>query len=146
VLFLGLAYAGHRTRFQNLREHTTSDPRIHPTYRSVTGWVENGWLERLPGLPSGLKGRTRAVLEAAPLATLPRPDVIWSSVGQVGVPHLWAEVGKLRRPRIQDLDSTLEQLEELAPLYYNRLPYQGFRRAFGRLVERAMSRNVTLFT
>jgi hypothetical protein len=38
VLFLGLNYAGHRTRFANLQAHTTDDPRIRPSYRCVTGW------------------------------------------------------------------------------------------------------------
>ena len=147
VLFLGLAYAGHRTRFLNLQAHTANDPRISPTYRTVTGWVEDGRLERLPLLPRGLKGRARAVLEAAAMASLPRPDVIWSSVGQVAAPHLWAEVGPLlRRPRIHDLDATLEQIEEFAPAYYGRPPHRGVRGLAGRLLERATWRHVTLFT
>jgi glycosyltransferase involved in cell wall biosynthesis len=146
ALFLGLAYAGHRTRFENLQAHTAGDARIRPRYRAVTGWQPGGRIERLPGLPAGVKGRVRATLEASALASLPRPDVVWSSVAQVAAPFVWAEVGPLRRPRIQDLDCTFDQLEELAPIYYNRPPHSGWRRRSGRLMERALFRNVTLFT
>ena len=49
VLFLGLNYAGHQTRFANLQAHTRDDPRIRPSYRCVTGWKPGGLIERLPG-------------------------------------------------------------------------------------------------
>jgi hypothetical protein len=146
VLFLGLAYAGHRTRFENLQAHTASDPRIRSRYRAVTGWQAGGHIERMRGLPAGVKGRLRATLEASAMAAMPRPDVIWSSVGQVAAPFVWAEAGPLRRPRIQDLDCTFDQLEELAPIYYDRPQHTGWRRRSGQLMERALFRNVTLFT
>ncbi|MBV9893821.1 MAG: glycosyltransferase family 4 protein [Chloroflexi bacterium] len=146
VLFLGLAYAGHRTRFENLVAHTSGDVRIRGTYRAVTGWQSGGRIEQLPLLPAGVKGRLRATVEASAMATMPRPDVIWSSVAQVAAPFMWSEVGPLRRPRIQDLDCTFDQLEEWAPIYYNREPHSGWRRRSGQLMERALFRNVTLFT
>jgi glycosyltransferase involved in cell wall biosynthesis len=146
VLFLGLAYAGHRTRFDNLRAHTSGDARIRGSYRAVTGWDPRGRIEQLPLLPTALKGRLRATLEASAMAAMPRPDVIWSSVAQVAAPFLWSELGPLRRPRIQDLDCTFDQLEDWAPIYYNRPPHSGWRRRSGQLMERALFRNVTLFT
>ena len=82
VLFLGSTYAGHATRFANLRRHAQDDPRIRPLFRAISGWNERGLLERTPLVPAGLKGRARAVFEARPMAMLPRPDVIWTSGGE----------------------------------------------------------------
>jgi glycosyltransferase involved in cell wall biosynthesis len=146
VLFLGSAYAGHRTRFLNLKEHTQSDNRIEPTYREVTGWQEQGVIESLPLLPRSVKGRIRAVSQCVPLAGWPRPDVIWTSVAQVSVPFLWAQSGPLARPMVLDLDSTLEQLETFSDLYFQRPPKQGLRKTLGRLMERALWSKTALFT
>ena len=54
VLFLGLEYAGHKTRFRNLEAHTRDDARIRPTYRRVTGWRGGGAIERFHLLRYGL--------------------------------------------------------------------------------------------
>jgi glycosyltransferase involved in cell wall biosynthesis len=146
VLFLGRMYAGHRTRFLNLQAHTRDDPRIRPTYREVTGWIDGGRLERLPGLPAGAKGRARAVLEASALAALRRPDVIWTAVTEVALPHLWSELGPLRRPLVLDLDWTLEQQEALAPIYFQRPAKGGLRYGLARLGERVLWSRVAHFT
>ena len=146
VLFLGSTYAGHNTRFLNLERNTRDDPRIRPSYRRVTGWSEHGLIERLPLVPAGVKGRVRAMREAAPLATLPRPDVIWLSSQDVAAPYLWSQWGPLRRPIVLDLDWTLAQQEELAPIYFNRPPKRGARLALARLRQRLLWRSVTLFT
>jgi glycosyltransferase involved in cell wall biosynthesis len=146
VLFVGLAYAGHRTRFENLRRHTQLDARIRPTYREVTGWVEGGWIERLPGVPTGARGRLRAVAQAAPIASWPRPDVIWTSVAEAGVPHLWSQLGRLRRPLVHDLDATLDQMESFASRYFDRPPRRGARRVVSQVIERVLWRTTSLFT
>lgn len=146
VLFLGSAYAGHRTRFANLRLHTHDDPRIRARYKAVTGWQPDGWIERLPGVPAGLRGRFRGLLEAAPFATLPRPDLIWTSVLEVAAPYAWAQAGALRRPLVFDLDATSEQLDAFAPIYYSRPPRRGLRRALVRAMEASIWRGATLFT
>jgi glycosyltransferase involved in cell wall biosynthesis len=146
VLFVGRGYAGHRTRFANLEAHTRDDPRLRPSYACVTGWTEGGAVERLPLLPAGVKGRLRATLQAAPLATLPRPDVIWTGAAEVAPPYLWAQTGALRRPLVLDLDWTIEQQEELAPLYFGRAPKRGLRRRLALLSERAVWSRVSLFT
>ena len=148
VLFLGSTYAGHKTRFLNLETYSREDPRIKPRYRRVTGWIEGGRLESLPLVPKAMKGRARAVLEAAALAAFPRPDVIWmdESAGQAAPLYLWSQLGPLRRPLVLDLDWTLEQQEALAPVYFGRPPKRGVRRAQARLQERALWSAVTLFT
>lgn len=146
VLFLGSMYAGHRTRFLNLKHHSSADTRIEARYREVTGWHTDGRLERLPLLPHTLKGRARATLEASAFAALPRPDAIWTAAGAVLAPHLWSQLGPWKRPLVLDLDWTLDQQEELAPIYFNRAPKHGPRRAFAALQERALWNRVTLFT
>ncbi len=146
VLFVGKLYAGHRTRFLNLRRHTEQDPRIVAEYRSVTGWVDGGLIERTPVLPSGMRGRVRAVVEARSLGRLPRPDVIWTSAAEAAVPSLLPMVGPLRRPVVVDLDQTFDQLNEMAPAYWGRPSRRGAPRTAGRLVESALFRRATLFT
>lgn len=145
ALFVGIDYAGQRTRFDNLIEHTQDDQRIVPEYCWVTGWDRSGRLERLPLLPNAVKGRLRATMDARVVAKLPRPDVIWSAASEVLVPYLWSFLGPLRRPLVLDLDCTLEQLEQMAPQYFARPPRQGIRKRLGRLTERALWSRVTFF-
>jgi glycosyltransferase involved in cell wall biosynthesis len=97
-------------------------------------------------LPRTIKGRARAVVEAATFAALPRPDIIWTSVSEVLTPHLWAQLGPLRRPLVLDLDWTLEQQEMLAPTYYDRPAKRGLVRHVRRQQERALWHSVSLFT
>lgn len=146
VLFVGSLYAGHRTRFLNLRAHTADDPRLIPTYRSVSGWVDGGLVERLGFLPAGLRGRARALLEASAVARLPRPDVIWTSVAEAAVPWLLPMIGPLRRPLILDLDSTFEQLDAMAEAYQGRAPRRGLALRRSLAVERVLFRRTTMFT
>jgi glycosyltransferase involved in cell wall biosynthesis len=146
VLFLGKLYAGHRTRFENLRAHTTRDRRIRSRYRVVSGWVEGGAIERLPAIGRGLKGRLRGTAEAAALAVTPRPDAIWTSAGEVLLPFLWSQVGPLRRPMVLDLDWTLAQQESMASHYFSRPPKTGPRWTLARLQERLLWSRVTVFT
>lgn len=146
VLILGSGYAGHKTRYLNLQAHGRYDARIRPTFHCVTGWVAGGVIERMPLVSGAVKGRARAVLQAAAFATLPRPDVIWTGVREVLTPYLWAQLGRLRRPLVLDLDWTLEQQEALAPVYFGRAAKRGRRLGAALLLERALWRSVTLFT
>jgi len=147
VLFLGTTYAGWRTRFLNVKAHTETDARILSSYKTVTGWREGGAIERLRWLPAGVRGRARGVLEAAAFATMPRPDVIWlGGVSNLISPHLWSQLGRLRRPIVSELDWTLEQQEDFAPVYYGRSPRRGRNLLLARLQERLVWRQVTLFT
>ncbi len=146
VLFLGSGYAGHRTRFLNLRQHTRADPRIRATYRMVSGWRDDGLIERMPLLGNGFKGRLRGVYEASTLASLPRPDAVWLGAGEVVTPFLWSQEGPLRRPLVKDLDATFEQLNDWAPIYFGKPPKRGHRLALGLLFERLLWRTVSLFT
>ena len=146
VLFLGCTYAGHAPRFANLRRHALDDPRIRPSFHAISGWNRFGLLERTPLIPSGLKGRMRAVLEARPMATLPRPDVIWTSGGEELAIYAPLQRGPWRRPVICDLDATDAQLEAMAPHYFHRPPKSGLRRKVSQLQERLIWSPVTLFT
>jgi glycosyltransferase involved in cell wall biosynthesis len=145
VLFLGALYAGHRTRFMNLRDHTADDARIRAEYRTVSGWVEGGAIERLRFLPVGARGRLRAVAEAAPFARLARPDVIWTSAGELLAPYAWAQLGPLRRPLVLDVDASPAQLEENAELYWGRSARPRLRDALARARWKLVSGRVSRF-
>jgi len=145
VLFLGTTYAGWATQFANLQADVLSDGRLDPTFRSVSGWREGGLFERLP-LPAGLSGRLRALTEAAPFASLPRPDAIWLSASELVTPYLWSQLGPLRRPVVLDLDATPAQLEAMAQPYFGRPPKSGLRRILARANDRLMRSTVTAYT
>lgn len=145
VLFVGSEYAGHRTRFLSLRAYARNDPSIRPTFRGVTGWKEGGLPERLP-LGRAISGRLRALIETSSLARLPRPDAIWMSVAREALPHIAVQTGPLRRPVVMDLDWTLEQQEELAPVYYARRPKSGLLMSIARTMEKVVWRQVTIFS
>ena len=146
VLFLGSTYAGHGTRFSNLKSNTASDKRIIAEYRSVTGWQPDGAFERLGIIPRPIAGRLRALREAAPFASIPRPDVIWLSATEVVAPYLWSQAGTLRRPVVVDLDATSTQLDSMAPWYFGRPPKGRLRRKASLLNESVVRRFASAFT
>jgi glycosyltransferase involved in cell wall biosynthesis len=135
-MFMGRLYAGHRTRFLNLEQHTADDPRISATYRPISGWVEGGLIERLPLLPKGAQGRVRAMTESLAMARWPRPDAIWTSSIEAIAPMVWTQKGPLRRPLILDLDSTVSQLEDMSEHYFNRPRKNGLRLSLALALER----------
>lgn len=146
ALFVGVTYAGWKTRQLNLERHVAEDGRLDARYTHVSGWRDGGLLERIPGLPCGLAGRGRATLEARGFAAIPRPDVTWTSALELATPYLWANYGPLRRPLVCETDWTLEQQEFFAREYFRRAPRTGLRRAFSALQERILFDRVTLFT
>ena len=146
VLFLGSTFAGHKTRLANLREHLAEDSRIEARVAPVSGWNHRGFIEGFVAMPRSFRGRLRAAVSARAFATLPRPDVIWTSVVQPILPHLWAQTGPLKRPVILDLDWTMKQRETMAPTYFHRKPRTGASLALARMQERAIWRTVSVFT
>ncbi|MCC7363136.1 MAG: glycosyltransferase family 4 protein [Dehalococcoidia bacterium] len=143
LLMLGIDYAGHATRFANLRATIGADDRFETSFRVVSGWREDGLLERSP-LPRAVAGRARATITAGQFAST-RADVVWSSAGQLLLPYLWRQAGPLRRPLALDLDWTLAQQEEWAPVYYNRPSKRGAALRLARLRERLLWRATDLF-
>jgi glycosyltransferase involved in cell wall biosynthesis len=129
----------------NLRAHSAKDARIRPEYRNVSGWVSNGWLERMPVLPAGVRGRIRATLEAAPIAGWPRPDVIWTSALEQLAPYLWSQLGPLYRPLVMDWDARPGYLEGNAQLFFGRPAHGGVRLAVDNLRRAAVWKGVTRF-
>ncbi len=146
ALFLGSTFAGHRTRLANLAEHLAADSRLEADVQPVSGWNSGGVIERFTALPRPLRGRLRAAVSARGFARLPRPDVIWTSVVQPIVPHLWAQAGRLRRPLILDLDWTMAQRETMATIYFNRPARTGFSLWLAREQEKAAWKQVSVFT
>jgi glycosyltransferase involved in cell wall biosynthesis len=139
-----VTYAGQGTRFSNLRAHALADGRLDATFQPINGWVEGGVIERLP-LPASVRGRVRAIGQSRGFATIPRPDVIWSSAVETLTPYLWSQAGPLRRPVVLDMDWTVDQGEEFAEAYFGRPPKTGLRLKIAMWQEHALWRSVSVF-
>lgn len=146
ALFLGSEYAGHKTRFSIIRASVEADGRLAPRFRALTGWHDEGLIERLSPVPRGIRGRLRAFTEAAGYATFPRPDVIWTSARTEVAPFAWSQVGPFHRPTVVDLDATEAQLESMAQWYFGRQPRSGIRRRVAALQESMSWTGATVFT
>jgi glycosyltransferase involved in cell wall biosynthesis len=145
ALFVGTTYAGWETRQLNLEAHVSADGRLAAEFHQVTGWRDHGAIERLP-LPVPIRGRMRALSEARHFAAFPRPDVVWTSCGELAFPYLWADSGPLKRPLVVETDWTTEQQEEMALIYFDRRARTGPRRGLLQFQERCLLRHVSLFT
>jgi len=143
--FVGVTYAGWSTRNQNLERHVLADGRLDASFHPVTGWQTGGLVERLP-IPSRVRGKVRATLEARSLAALPRPDVVWTSGRELLLPYVPAFRGPFARPLVVELDWTLDQQEQMAPWYYGRPPRTGTALARARRRQRTVFSCVSLFT
>lgn len=146
VLFIGSAYAGHRTRFMNLVEHMERERRFESEFVAVTGWREHGWFERLPGIPGGVKGRVRSLWQGRAFARMPRPDIIWTSAWDVAPYYLWTQMARWRTPIVLDTDASFAQLNAMAPYYKGRPPLAGRRLAARLWLERQLLERTTVAT
>ncbi len=146
VLFVGSTYAGHQTRFANLREYMRNELRLDSTFVEVTGWRPGGFFERIPGAPKGLKGRIRSAWDARSLAQFPRPDVIWTSATDAASWYAWANTGPFRVPVIYDTDASYAQLNAMSREYYNREPTTGSAFRIRARLERRLLKQVTIAT
>jgi len=143
--FLGVTYAGWATRQANLERHVGQDGRLDARFHRVTGWNDDGLVERLP-VPAPIRGTLRATIDARSLATIPRPDVFWTSGRELLLPYLWAFVGPMDRPLVVELDWTLDQQEAMAPWYYGRAARTRRHHAVAQARQRAVFAKVELFT
>lgn len=146
VLFLGSGFAGHRTRFVNLQRHVEQDERVVPAFRMITGWKEGGWIERAPLPGHRMRGALRSALEASSLASMPRPDAIWTAAGSSLTPWLWSQLPPLRRPLVVDFDWTVAQREAWSRQYFGRPPRRGVRRALALRQEHLLWRAAAVLT
>jgi glycosyltransferase involved in cell wall biosynthesis len=140
-----VTYAGWSTRQENLERHVAADGRLDATFHRVSGWDGGGLIERLP-MPAAVRGKLRATAQARPLATIPRPDIVWTSGRELLLPYLWAFVGRLHRPLVVELDWTVTQQEGMATWYYDRAPRRGLRLSLALARQRLIFNRVDLFT
>lgn len=143
--FVGVTYAGWKTRQMNLARSVASDGRLDATFHEVNGWKRHGLIERMP-LPGGTLGRLRAVEQTRPIAAIPRPDIVWTSATELALPYLWAFLGPLDRPLVVETDWTVDQQESMAQEYFGRSPRTGLSLRAARLRERLFLSRVDLFS
>ena len=140
--FVGITYAGWKTRQTNLEVNVRADGRLDATFHRVTGWNDDGCLER-SRLPAGLAGRIRGLSQTRAFSRFPRPDVLWTSAPELVLPHLWAYATPWRRPLIVETDWTIADQEAWAQLYFQRAPKTGLRLRTALMAERAIFRSVS---
>lgn len=140
-----MTYAGHASRFSTLQRAIEADRRVESTFRRVSGWQDNGAIERLQLLPIGARGRLRATLQSAPLGSK-AADVVWTSTGTLALPYLFGSPRAWHRPLILDLDWTLEQQESMAREYHRRAPRSGFPMRFAQARESLLFKRATFIT
>lgn len=114
---------GLRTQSLNWERVVSEDPAVAATWVPVHYEAEAGWLSRLPGLPSGIKGTLRGVREIRDgLKDAGRRDaVLWATWAAKSVPDLVEAA-----PAFLVMDMTPMQMEAMGDLY-------GYSRARARL-------------
>ena len=143
--FVGVTYAGWKTRQQNLQRNVLDDGRLNAQFSVVDGWTEGGVVEKLP-LPRRARGLLRSTIQSRSLATLPRPDIVWTSAPEMLLPYAPAFVGPWKRPLVVELDWTASQREGMAWWYFARPPKTGRSLEMALARERWCFANVSLFT
>ncbi|MCC6173975.1 MAG: glycosyltransferase family 4 protein [Chloroflexi bacterium] len=114
---------GMLTQYLNWRACLPPEAGVVPSWAVIDWWREGGAIERVPGLPRGLKSRIRAQLDLRAGLGNRHFDALYVGVPAVfyGQRH-WLD----RQPYVIDTDSTLEQLWSFGGLYArrpSRLPF-----------------------
>lgn len=108
MTFLMQQVLGHRTHSAALAKSVMADAEIDPLWVPITYHREDGWIERAPGLPAGVKGVARAATEVhRALAAAPADVILFNS------PALATTAGTriARTPAVISLDVTPRQFD-----------------------------------
>jgi glycosyltransferase involved in cell wall biosynthesis len=105
---------GWETQYKNWRAGLTPDFNIDPVWIVVSWWKAKGIVERIPLLPSGVKGRVRSCMEVRSGLRNGPFDALYFTVGHV----LHCVGSHLRRqPYFIATDVTPIQLKQFGSLY-----------------------------
>lgn len=122
-----------------------AEPRLRSRFVEVSGWEDNGLIERGSLLPRGVRGRLRSLGQARSLAKPGSADVIWTSAWDVA-PYFAGLPRRSYPPLILDTDASFSQLNEMAPHYRGRPPLNGLALATRLWLERRLLARVTFAT
>lgn len=117
VAFVPWMVAGVRSQWENMRPYVTNRPDIQPRVVEVHPYKAGGLVERLPVVPSNVKGTLREMMSATPLFRAPRVDAIWTSDIRALLPFSLTK-GLLQRPVIvTSTDATIVQQANFGDFY-----------------------------
>ncbi len=105
---------GLRTQYLNWREHFPDLDDVEPVWIVMDFWQDNGWVERLPLLPGGIRARMRGQLEVAAALRQGPFDGIFIAVHSALA--LFSHVLD-QTPCFMTFDVTPKQLHDFGPIY-----------------------------
>lgn len=120
--FIMFTEVGLKTQYLNWRNSLKPETGIEPIWIPISWWQEGGWIERVPGLPKGIKARLRGQAQLREgLAESPFDALfIGSNMVYVGQSQL------AKQPYFVTTDVTPKQLHAFGSLY-NKLPSRSAR-------------------
>lgn len=128
-------HIGHYTYYQNLRRSVEQDDRVQARWVPVTYTGSAGLLERLPGLPSGVRGTLNGRSEVRRGLLNGEADVLFFNTQ---VPAVLGGDLTRRRPYVIATDLTPVQYDRLGTLYGHSPDRPGLLSAYKHRVNRAL--------
>src|SRR3954451_11778971 len=114
VGFVMSTEVGWRTQFLNWQHCLSDGLGVEPEWIVISWWKPDGWVERLPGVPRGVKARIRSRLELYQGLAQGPFDALYVSVGHTlhgAKPFL------SRQPYFIATDVTPLQLDAFGDIY-----------------------------
>jgi glycosyltransferase involved in cell wall biosynthesis len=113
VGFVMCTEAGLKTQYLNWRSGLECRPEVDPVWIEVDWWRKDGLIERLPGIPGGIKARLRAQIELrSGLADGPFDAVFVAAHTLYGLGPVLA-----RQPYFVTSDVTARQMHHFGEIY-----------------------------
>lgn len=137
VTFVMEQHIGHQTYYQNLRRAVEQDERIQGVWAPVTYEGASRLLERVPGLPGGLRGTLQGMLQVRRSLSAESYDVAFFNTQ---VPAALAARQVQRRAYILATDITPLQYDRMSHLYGHRADRGGPLAAYKHRVNVALFR------
>jgi glycosyltransferase involved in cell wall biosynthesis len=118
IAFLMQQVLGHVTHSAGLEQAVREDPDIEAVWVPITYWNKGGWIERLPVLPSGVKGVLRAAADVQGVLTKEKVDgIFFNSPGLATSAKRWLRL----LPTTISLDITPRQYDREG-VYFGHKP------------------------
>lgn len=109
--------AGVRTQWENMRPYVVDHPGIEPHVAEIHPYLPGRLLERLPLVPSSVRGNARSLLCAAALFRPSRLDVLWTHEMRAVLPYVLTKGRRQRVPVVFTTDSTSAQMAAFGDHY-----------------------------
>lgn len=137
VTFIMEQHIGHQTYYQNLRRGVEQDGKIEATWVPITYSGANKLLERIPGLPAGLRGTLQGMIQVRQAISKGAYDVAFFNTQ---VPAALAASQVQRRLYVLATDITPIQYDGMSHLYGHKADKAGILSNYKHRVNVALFR------